>query len=143
MGVHRVDPYCRRNLVAKFAKRFGTGKTGTSLLVLFVPSVDRDEQAIDQEAWVTKTLEFLGTTFGGATAFPKARGIWRDDQRGGQLVPDEPVIVQCYTAMRQIENNADELRDFLVGMGKATRQGAVGLVIDREYLEIAIEEQEQ
>src|SRR5688572_7041004 len=54
-------------------------------------SHDRYEEPIDQDTWVARALEFLGKTFHGATAFPKARGVWRDDQRSGQLIYDEPV----------------------------------------------------
>jgi hypothetical protein len=39
----------------------------------------------------------FGRVFGGATAYPKAKGIWRDDERNGVLVNDEPVVVHCYT----------------------------------------------
>jgi hypothetical protein len=106
------------------------------LLVLYIPSHDRDGQPIDQEPWVTKALEFLGRTFHGATAFPKARGVWRDDERGGQLVFDEPVIVQCYTSIKMLKSNAHELRNFLTDMGRQTRQGAVGFVINGEFFEI-------
>lgn len=77
----------------------------------------------------------LGTMFGGATAFPKGRGVWLDEERN-KLVFDEPVVVQCYTTTSRIELNADSLRQFLKEMGIQTNQGAVGLVIDREYLEI-------
>src|SRR5437868_5369480 len=56
--------------------------------------------------------------------------------RGGQLIFDAPVIVQFYTAEPALEENADDLRSFLVRLGKEGRQGAVGLVIDRDYLEI-------
>jgi hypothetical protein len=78
----------------------------------------------------------LGSLFGGATAFPQGRGVWRDDERGGRLVFDAPVIVQCYTSFEAIDEHADDLRSFLVRMGEETRQGAVGFVIDRTYLEI-------
>ena len=33
-------------------------------------------------------------------------------------------------------SKAQELRDFLDRMGRDARQGAIGLVIDRDYLEI-------
>lgn len=52
-----------------------------TLLVLFVPSVDRDSSPIDQDDWVRQALEHLGVAFGGATAFPKARGVWLDRER--------------------------------------------------------------
>jgi hypothetical protein len=123
-------------LVSSFSTRFGARKGGTSLLVLFIPSVDRDSKPIDQEAWVAKALEFLRKTFGGGTAFPKARGVWRDDARGGDHVFDDTVVVQCYAPIAQIDAKVEELRQFLVTMGESTRQGAVGFVIDGEYLEI-------
>jgi hypothetical protein len=47
----------------------------TILIVLFVPGVDRDSRPIDQPKWVRRSLETLGTLFGGATAFPKAQGV--------------------------------------------------------------------
>ena len=124
--------------LAKRIRDFGAAKTATSLLVLFIPSVDGNLRSIDQDEWVRKALDFLGNTFGGATAFPKARGVWRDDERGGKLIFDEPVVVQCYTSSRLIEREASNLRRFLVEMGEATHQGAVGFVIDRDYMEIRL-----
>ena len=121
----------------KLAKTLGVKKGAATLLVLFIPSVDRFEQPIDQETWVERALNFLGSAFGGATAFPKAKGVWRDHDRANELVFDEPVIINCYTSEKLIEEQADELRTFLLEMGTETQQGAVGLVIDRDYLEIA------
>ena len=67
------------------------------LVVLFIPSVERDGvSTVDQPAWVDLALEMFGRVFGGATAFPEAKGIWRDDERGGTLVKDEPIVVHCY-----------------------------------------------
>lgn len=55
-----------------------------TLVVLFVPSVERDGiTTIDQDRWVDAALEVFGQLFGGATAFPRAKGVWRDDERGG------------------------------------------------------------
>jgi hypothetical protein len=71
-----------------------------------------------------------------ATTHSDGRGVWRDDERGGRLVFDAPVIVQCYTSIEAIDEHADGLRSFLVRMGEEARQGAVGFVIDRTYLEI-------
>jgi hypothetical protein len=79
-------------------------------------------------------LEVLGTSLGGATAFPRATGVWRDDAQGGWLVFDQPVVIQCYTNEEDLADQAPALRAFLVR--EETNQGAVGLVIDRDYLEI-------
>jgi hypothetical protein len=124
--------------MADLSDRFGADKAESTLLVLFIPSVDRKEQPIDQETWVSEALELLGQEFGGATAFPQARGVWRDDAQGGKLIFDDPVIIQCYTNEPSLEASADRLREFLVRLGTETNQGAVGLVIDRDYLEIRL-----
>ena len=57
------------------------------LVVLFVPSVERDGTTpIGQDRWVVDAFEMFGRVFGGATAFPKAMGVWRYDERSGVLV---------------------------------------------------------
>jgi hypothetical protein len=122
--------------MAKYRPSFATTRASADLLVLYIPSHDRNEEPIDQETWVQKALDFLGTTFHGATAFPKARGVWRDDERDGRLVFDEPVIIQCYTSLKLLKSKSKELGEFLMEMGRETRQGAVGFVINSEFFEI-------
>lgn len=119
-----------------FAGALGASKAASTLLVLFIPSKDRSNKPIDQEHWVGEALRVLGTLFGGATAFPQGKGVWRDDAQSGKLLFDEPVVIQCYTSEQALEEQAPALRDFLHRMGREARQGAVGLVIDRDYLEI-------
>ena len=111
-------------------------KVAAALLVTFVPSADREGKPITQDAWVTKVLELLGSLFGGATAFPKARGVWRDDRQGGKLLFDEPVLVQCYTSRELIAANHGTVLDFLVRLGRQTNQAAVGFVVEGVYMEI-------
>ena len=119
-----------------FAGALGASKAASALLVLFIPSKDRSDQDIDQSFWVGEALNALGRLFGGATAFPQGRGIWRDDAQGGKLLFDEPVIIQCYTSEPMLEKQIKPLREFLHRMGREARQGAIGLVIDGDYLEI-------
>ena len=110
-----------------------------TLLVLFVPSVERDGTTpIDQDHWVEAALDLLGATFGGATAYPKARGVWRDDERGGKLVLDEPVVVHCYNTPDAIQDpgNLSRLAAFCRRMGIEANQGEIGLVIADEYFAI-------
>jgi hypothetical protein len=80
----------------------------------------------------------FGRVFGGATAYPRAKGIWRDDDRGGALVRDDPIVVHCYTTPADIENaqNLGELGRFCRRMGRETHQGEIGLVIGDEYFAI-------
>ena len=107
------------------------------LVVLFVPSVERDGvTAINQEYWVDAALEIFGQLFGGATAFPRAKGVWRDDEMAGALVKDQPVVIHCYTTPAEI-TDADclsQLGSFCRRMGREAHQGEVGLVIGDEYL---------
>ena len=107
------------------------------LVVLFVPSVERDGvTAINQEYWVDAALETFGQLFGGATAFPRAKGVWRDDEMGGALVMDQPVVIHCYTTPAEI-SDADrlgQLGSFCRRIGREAQQGEVGLVIGDEYL---------
>lgn len=109
------------------------------LVVLFVPSVERDgKTTIDRNQWVDAALEMFGRVFGGATAYPKAKGIWRDDEGGGTLVKDEPVVVHCYTTPADIQNpkKLAELGRFCRMLGRQARQGEVGLIIGEEYFAI-------
>ena len=119
-----------------------------TLLVLFVPSVDRDSRPIDQGAWQRRALDHLGTRFGGATAYPKADGVWLDSERldamrratpgtraTAALVRDEPIIVQCWARDVDLANDTriDELRRLCRAMGWHTQQGAVALVVGAEF----------
>jgi hypothetical protein len=107
------------------------------LVVLFVPSVERDGiTPINQDDWVDAALAILGELFGGATAFPRAKGVWRDDEMGGMLVKDQPVVIHCYTTPADISDSdrLNRLGSFCRKMGREAHQGEIGLVIGDEYL---------
>jgi len=102
--------------------------------VLFVPSQDRDGRDIEHDYWVTRALEILGTLFRGATAYPRARGVWRDDERAGELRHEEPTVVTCYADPAAMTDTARaRLRAFLHRLGRETNQGEVGIVIGDQY----------
>jgi hypothetical protein len=127
----RKKPRARQKVLSGGRKRV--------LVVLFVPSVERDGTTpIDQQRWVDASLEVLGRVFGGATAYPKAKGVWRDDERGGELVMDEPVVVHCYTTPADIQSdrNLAALGAFCRKMGREASQGEIGLVVGDEYFAI-------
>ncbi|MEW6368851.1 MAG: hypothetical protein AB1714_29835 [Acidobacteriota bacterium] len=115
--------------------RFGsTLPRGTLQITLFVPSVDRDGVRIDQDYWREETLRIFGTLFRGATAFPPGRGVWRDDERGGELVFDDTVLVTSYAdPMALTDEVFAELRRFVHRLGRESNQGEVGIVVGGEY----------
>lgn len=125
--------------MARFARALEASKTESTLLVLYIPSATRTGRSLGrdvQDRWVRRALKVLGMNMGGATAFPRGLGVWRDDAQGGKLVWDRPVLIQCYTSEETLEANSAALREFLVDLGSQTRQGAVGFVIDQDYYEI-------
>src|SRR5438876_8779820 len=129
----------KRRRPAGTRQRALTGGRKRVLVVLFVPSVERDGKTpVDQAHWVDAALEMFGRVFGGATAYPKAKGIWRDDERGSALVTDEPVVIHCYTTPADIQDarNLAELGRFCRRMGREAHQGEIGLVIGDEYFAI-------
>lgn len=131
MAKKRTTPARRRPILS--------GGRQSVLVVLFVPSVERDGRtSIDQQQWVDAAPEMFGRVFGGATAYPKAKGIWRDDESDGALVKDAPVVVHCYTTPNEISNprNLAALGSFCRTMGREARQGEIGLVIGDEYFAI-------
>jgi hypothetical protein len=74
--------------------------------------------------------------FGGATAFPRAKRVWRDDDKGGVLVKDQPVVIHCYTTPADVSDpdRLSRLGSFCRRLGREANQGEVGLVIGDEYL---------
>ncbi len=74
----------------------------------------------------------MGKLYGGATGFTGLSGIWRDDENGGQLLDDKPIMIQSLARREDAEDQAKigELASFLKRMGKATKQGAVAVVFN-------------
>jgi hypothetical protein len=107
--------------------------------VLFVPSVERDGKTpVDQDHWVNEAMKMFGDVYGGATAYPRATGVWRDDERGGVLVFDEPVVIHCYTTPKDAGSQVKlkKLAAFCRRMGREAKQGEIGLVIVDHYYAI-------
>ena len=46
--------------MADLSDQFEISKSESNLLVLFIPSVDREGNPVDQDTWVTRALEMLG-----------------------------------------------------------------------------------
>lgn len=120
-------------------KSLGSGPpAGTLQITLFVPTVDREGKPIAPEGkgcfWREETLKVFGKLFRGATAFPPGRGVWRDDERGGELVFDDTILITSYVDPDVLTGDILKyLRDFLHRLGRETNQGEVGIVIGGTY----------
>ena len=111
----------------------GATSTRRVLIVLWIPSADREGKSLpDQDEWKKRALEFFGAGFGGATAMPRAEGIWRDDGNAGKLIWEYPILIHCYVTEEQLEDKKvlARLGAFCRKMGKETRQGEIALLVD-------------
>ena len=107
---------------------------GSSQVVLFIPGRNRDGEEIDQDYWVNEGLRVVGKAFRGGTAFPPGRGVWRDDERGGELLFETTVMILSFVNPDDLTDEAVlGLRDFLLRLGRESKQGEVGVVIDGVY----------
>lgn len=125
--------------MSKFGELLQATTSDANLLVLFIPSADREGDALgkkEQKRWVRKALKLLGERFTGGTAFPRGWGIWRDDAQGGRLVWDRPVLIQCFTNEAALREHTPALRAFLLELGTKTNQGAVACVLDKVMYQI-------
>ena len=112
--------------------RFGTGRGSTDMLLVTVGT------------GIGGGIVSGGRLFRGATAYPRGRGVWRDDERGGALTHEEPVIVFAYVAEASMTKTAlAELYRTLSRMGRETNQGEVGVVIDGKYYGITQYQEDQ
>lgn len=71
-------------------------------------------------------------------AFPPSRGVWRDDDRGGELVYDDTQMVTSYVAGGTFDDEdvLKGLKEFLCRMGLQANQGEIGVVIGGTYFGI-------
>jgi hypothetical protein len=112
---------------------------GAPHLLVFVPTSDRHGRKLKGPSWTRPTLETLGRPFRGATAYPKGKGVWRDDGADGKLVFDDTTIVFSYIAKEDLTpSSLGELKAFLHRLGRDTHQGEVGMVLDGRYIGINV-----
>jgi hypothetical protein len=75
----------------------GATATRRVLLILFVPSADRaGKNLTNQDEWKRLAMEFFGGHCGGATAMPRAEGIWRDDENNAAVASEVAARVLFY-----------------------------------------------
>ena len=114
-----------------------THPLGGEQITLFIPSKDRDGQAIDQDRWSDEALAAMARMFRGATAFPPGKGAWRDDAKGGVLLREVTVMIVSYAQSEELKSHLGALRSFLHRFGRMANQGEVGIVVSGRYYGIS------
>src|SRR5438876_9272464 len=125
--------------MAEVGELLQADRNEATLLVLFIRSADRAGEPLgkkEQKRWVRDALRLLGRALGGATAFPRGWGVWRDDAQGGRLVWDRPILIQCFTNEEALREHSNAVREFMIDLGTKTKQGAVACVLDNTMYQI-------
>lgn len=106
----------------------------SSLLVVFVPNMDRENQPVlDAGLWAIQCRELFARLFGGATQFPGALGSWYDEEND-VMVNEETILVQSYAPDDQVtQERIERLAEFCHRFGRETNQGEVGVLYDGTF----------
>ena len=86
--------------------------------------------------WANAAMELCAELYGGATALETFSGIYKAND--GRILHDKPILIESYVSRPDLVDRAKlaELLRFLKRMGKATKQAAVGIVINSVFHEI-------
>lgn len=106
--------------------------SGTSPIVIFIPSVDVAGEPVDQEHWRDAALNELARLFRGATALPPGRGAWRADD-GTIILEDTAVVFSVADPDDVTTPNLQALGQFARLLGREANQGEVGLIVSGRY----------
>ncbi len=107
---------------------------GSILFVVFIPSKTKDgddlPQGEDQQQWAEAVGDLLAQVYGGATEVPVAKGKWLNDD--GKIITEEVILIHSYVRPSQMDDDGKlrQVARILHRMGKRTKQGEIGVVID-------------
>jgi len=112
-------------------------KQYTQLLV-FVPEGRREPTEVPvelQDRWVRDLLRLCSKEFGGATAYGRGVGAWKDEQ-SGKIHWDRVTVVETWIdlALPRLKQKRDRLVRALKKMRKELRQKEVACIIDGEWM---------
>jgi hypothetical protein len=88
-----------------------------------------------------RAMSFLTESFGRCTAMPRLEGTWSDPASGGAL-RETTNVVFSFVKEEDFEQRAQQVRDFLMEMGKITFQAEVGFEYDGVFYTIEVNEAE-
>ena len=107
-------------------------------LLVFVPEGQRKstEVPVDlQDRWVMKLLGLCSELFGGATAYGRGVGVWKDEQ-SGETHWDRVTVVESWIdpALRRKKGWMNRLTRALEKMCGELRQKEVGCIINGRWM---------
>ncbi len=112
----------------------------SSQLLIFVPEGQRKstEVPVDlQDQWVMKLLELCSDLFGGATAYGRGIGVWREIRRGRPIKThwDRVTVIESWIdpALPKVKQRMTRLARNLDRMRKDLRQKEVACIIDGRW----------
>lgn len=101
----------------------------SSQVKIYVPSTIDVDTAIDNEAIVDKTLEFLCNFFGGATA-SKNYGAWLS--ASGKVVKEKVTECLSFCDQAKLEEHIDSVYDYCLRLKEHMKQEAIALEVNGE-----------
>jgi CRP-like cAMP-binding protein len=99
----------------------------THQIAVYVPSTIGVDGHSDTQAFQEKTLNFMASKFGGATA-KEARGVWNSQEVG--LVGEKVILVHSYLTQNDLTQHIDSVIDFVRTLKVEMQQEAMALEVD-------------
>lgn len=108
----------------------GGDSRNETLVILFIPTKDKTGKDLkDWSVWLKAAIKVLSEQFGGATVMAPAQGAWHNPETD-EVISEEVHLVHSYGNPDDKLSCFGPIASFLHRMGKATKQGEVGLVVD-------------
>lgn len=100
-------------------------------LAVFIPTTIHVDQKIDTSLYVTKTLDFFGEKFGGATS-KKAEGVWNSNELG--VVTEVLHVVVTYITENDLNRYMDDVIRFVKDIKNDLQQEAMAMEINNKMI---------
>jgi len=105
-------------------------------LLVFVPEGERTPKSVPVELhdpWTTHLLRLLAGFFGGATAYGRGVGVWRN--AASEIIWDRVTVVESWIRPDVPDAQMDELWQELEKMRVDLKQDRVGCILDGEWFD--------
>ncbi len=103
----------------------------TSQIGVYIPSTIGVDKELDTQAYVDKTLTFLGGLFGGATS-TRAKGVWKSSEVG--LISENIHLVQSYAKQEDLDQHVSDVIEYVESLKKELEQEAMALEINQKLM---------